>query len=1033
MSSIQRAILTIAFAFLTSSVSSAGDPAANLGFRVPKGFEVTLYADDALATDIHAMTIDARGRVVVASKGYIKILHENAKGTAGKATLFADFPKSGAHGMVFDGNDLICVGDNGVRRLYDTEGVGKCDKVSPVWFATKNDGDHAANGIHRGPDGWYYLVAGNDAGITMDHANGPASPVKAPNAGAIVRFSPDGKTREVIAHGFRNPYDLAFGHLGNLFTVDADGERVHQMPYYAPTRVFDVAQGMHHGWLLPGWVRGWSRPPVWPDSTPRMVEIGRGSPTGVAVYRHRNFPERYRNGVFSLCWTFGRVYFFPTTPSGSTFDSKKEIFMETTGDVGFAPTAMTVGRNGELFIAIGGRGTRGSVFRVRYVALPPIPYVDPLQKVLAADQPLSSWSRAAWVPLAKELGKEAFVKAAVDVNRDMDERIRAIEVLTELFGGVPVDVAAKVTHGNAPPDLVARAIWSVSRTNTGAEARIFMCEMTRVQNPRVARAAWEALLALPDALDPREVNPHWNAGLTSGDRRVRAATILAAKGAGRASFVNAYANPRRVFPSEQLASLWVAPPAADVQFAFCRGFILDKKLDPWLRLEAVRLLQIALGDVNTDDGPEKAFVGYVARHPDKLAPAARRQAARELAEAFPTGDAPLDMELARLLGMLSEDAPGLLDRIADRWTVKSRPEDDIHYLLALSRLPGKRSPIVTQQTAAALNGIQVKLAARGVAPSDQVPGILEALLERLMSHDPALPAALVANADFGRPGHAIYANHLPLKEKQAAARKLVAGIAKLDEDAARAAWSPDLVRVVSALPDAEALPVLREKFTDPRLSDTITLVLAAKNLPEDRGRWIDALSSPQPGVVEASASALLSLPKEKPEPAEIGKVVRALRRLDGQKVDAKIPQTLLALWNAGPESASPWTRPRPASPTAGSNGTRRRTRKRPHPCQDWRVPTSRPGRNVSTRSTGTPAMPRRAKSSSRKRAVSAATAKRGDSAPTSQASPSAFRATISSPPSSILARTSSPPTRRPHSSPSPAKPTTAWSSIPRPT
>src|SRR5205085_8829083 len=97
-------------------------------------------------------------------------------------------------------------------------------------------------------------VCGNDAGITAAHAKGPGSPVKQPSSGAIIRIAPDGKRSEVVAHGFRNPYDLAFNHLGQLFTVDSDGERVHQMAYYAPTRLFDVALGMHHGWVLPGYL-----------------------------------------------------------------------------------------------------------------------------------------------------------------------------------------------------------------------------------------------------------------------------------------------------------------------------------------------------------------------------------------------------------------------------------------------------------------------------------------------------------------------------------------------------------------------------------------------------------------------------------------------------------------------------------------------------------------------------------------------------------------------------------------------------------
>ena len=380
------------------TLAASAQEAGGLGFQVPPGFEVSLYADDALATDIFSLTIDSRGRVIVAGKGYVKILHDTkGTGKADRATTFADVPKSGAHGMVFDGDDLICVGDSGVRRLSDSDGAGRCDHVSAPWIAVRNDNEHAANGIVKGPDGWYYLVCGNDAGIGAQHAAASGSPVKQPNSGAIVRISPDGKHSQIVAHGFRNPYDLAFNHLGQLFTVDSDGERIHHMPYYAPTRLFDVAQGMHHGWVLPGWGRAWSRPACWPDCVERLVEIGRGSPTGAVVYRHHAFPKKYRNGVFSLCWTFGRLYFFPLTPRGSTYESRMEVFMKTTGDVGFAPTDMAVGPDGDLFIAIGGRGTRGKVPRARYTGPrePDAVPSDPLRSVLAADEPLSSWSRKA--------------------------------------------------------------------------------------------------------------------------------------------------------------------------------------------------------------------------------------------------------------------------------------------------------------------------------------------------------------------------------------------------------------------------------------------------------------------------------------------------------------------------------------------------------------------------------------------------------------------------------------------------------------
>jgi putative heme-binding domain-containing protein len=441
--------------------------------------------------------------------------------------------------------------------------------------------------------------------------------------------------------------------------------------------------------------------------------------------------------------------------------------------------------------------------------------------------------------------------------------------------------------------------------------------------------------------------PKWDEGLYSKDRRVRALAIQAAKTSANAGFDRwhdaASRLERGLDAHHRLAGLWCLATPPEMQLGICARTIRDTNITPALRMEAVRLLQITFGDVDTDQGPQKAFLGYVARSPD-IASLRLDLGGVGLAKSFPTGDAALDMELARLLAMLEADVPGLLDKIAATWTPKSRAQDDIHYLMVASRLPGKRSGAATKQIAYALNAIHAKLAAAGNPPSDQVPEILEAMFQRLSSLDPALAAALVADAGFGLPGHAMYAKHLPNAEQQAATRKLLATISKLDEDAAHAAWTPELVQLISDLPEAEALPILREQFADPRLADPIALALAAKRLPADRGRFIGALASTQPTVVEASATALVALPKGKAEPAEIGKAVRALRRLDGQKIDAKVPQALTALLEAWTgekmprEAWLPWftkTYPKAAASLPGLASTDFATWKKRLDTIDW--------------------------------------------------------------------------------------------------
>jgi|GEM_PF-2899883 len=180
------------------------------GLEAPPGFRVSLYAGDELAHDIYSMTIDAAGHVVVSGPGYVKVLlDEDGDGRADGARLFSALPASGAHGMYFDGPDLICTGDNTVLRLRDQDGDGVADGLPEIWAALRHT-EHGANGLVRGPDGNFWLICGNDAGVSERQAATPSSPIKHPRCGAVVRFSPTGKPLDVYADGFRNPYDLDF-------------------------------------------------------------------------------------------------------------------------------------------------------------------------------------------------------------------------------------------------------------------------------------------------------------------------------------------------------------------------------------------------------------------------------------------------------------------------------------------------------------------------------------------------------------------------------------------------------------------------------------------------------------------------------------------------------------------------------------------------------------------------------------------------------------------------------------------------------
>ena len=481
---MRPAWLVIILVLLTSSRADEPD------LRLADGFTISLYSDADLANDIQAMTLDAHGRVVVTGPGYVKTLHDDdGDGHADRATTFATVG-TGGMGLCFDGNDLLYMGDGWLSRYRDANGDGVADgppeRIAPFAY-----GEHGGHAIRKGPDGWWYVIGGNDAKIDTRHINLPLSPIKTPQCGAIVRFSPDFQHREVIAHGFRNPYDFDFDKDGNIFTYDSDCERDELLPWGTPTRIFQVQIGAHHGWRLTGYQRSHAIPDDMPDVVPALRPIGRGSPTGVVNYRHHAFPKHYHNGLFALDWTFGKVFFLPLG-EGLT---EAEVFLEPKGNGGFAPVDAVVAPDGALLIAIGGRKSRGAVYRIVSThASKDDNQSSGRDLVLSMPMPLEAHSRKIWEKLAKELGRKPFERALVDVSEA--QRVRAIEILMECFGGLPGhDQLVTETANDPAPSVRARLAWSLGRVSLGDPHGVTLHNLAIDPEPSVRLAALNALEA----------------------------------------------------------------------------------------------------------------------------------------------------------------------------------------------------------------------------------------------------------------------------------------------------------------------------------------------------------------------------------------------------------------------------------------------------------------------------------------------------------------------------------------------------------
>jgi putative membrane-bound dehydrogenase-like protein len=847
-------LMPLSFAvLLTISVRAwSADLSSPLGIKAPEGFEVSLFAGDELAHDIYSMTIDSHGRIVVAGAGYVKILHDDDKdGKADRATLFSSKPASGAHGMVFVGDDLICTGDNSLMKLRDKDGDGVADGEPEIWAKLKHS-EHGANGVVQGPDGWIYVACGNDAGVSASHATLPTSPVKKPEAGAILRFSPDGKNSEIFAHGFRNIYDLDFNAFGQLFTVDSDGERDHHLPWYAPTRLFDVAEGMHHGWVLQGHQRSWNRPAYFPDVAPRLCEIGRGSPTGVVVYRHTQFPEVYRGSVFSCCWTLGKVYQFNLPLNFCRLPHVPRDFLKTTGETGFAPVDLAVGPSGDLFVAVGGRGTRGSVFRIAWTkpAEPPDTQGDHLLTVLRAQQPQAAWSRQVWLAAANRVGREALVGAALDQKRPRAERLQAIEAVTEVFGALTTEEAAPILKNQVDEIVARRSLWSLAQSPHHVEVATLLGRIS--QNDA---SYWNLVSRLvagqDDDATKKLANLNWNWSDSDYGRENSVALHAHLRA------LAAFRKERARSPVDELWRLHYRGELTTEHFSQAAELFLLAAL-PVQRLEDIRLMQLSLGDINTREMMADVYAGYATNAGPENLQAIRQQWGQKLAGQFPSFDRKVNLELARLLAMLEVEDEALVDRLTD-WFVSSGEtgtEGQLHMLIVLSRLPGSRSDAATLRTAKGL----LTCFPRGATISRNWPVRVSEVTAELFRRDPKLPTEIVDDIEFGYPWQTLIVNRLPKELKAAGIRArmdLIGDENEMDDPIYR--WSEELITEFAELPEEESFEKLRGAWTNIALRGAIVRGLAKVPKFEDREKFLEALSSVQPIVVASAAEALTKL------------------------------------------------------------------------------------------------------------------------------------------------------------------------------
>lgn len=899
-------LLVICAACWPNPVARAGNAAEETGIRVPEGFHVELYADDELAHDIHSMTIDSQGRVVVSGPGYVRILIDSDNdGKADSFKQFVDKPATGSQGMFWLGRSLVCSGDDGLQIFRDDDRNDVADGPPEVFLRIAAGGEHHVHSIQKGPDGWWYIIAGNFAGVTSTYATLPTSPIRQPVNGTLIRLKPDLSGGEIVADGYRNAYDFTITPFGEFITYDSDDERDISLPWYLPTRVFHMVPMSDAGWVS----TGWKRPETYPDMPPVYGAFGRGSPTGVVCYQHTKFPPRFHNAVFVLDWTLGRIMVLPLILQEGAWKSTPEDFAAGQNQFGFAPTDIEVAPDGNLFVSVGGRGTRGSVFRIVWDG-PAEPGSGeptgageaggasnataeaPINQVLKAHQPLTSWSRATWVPIARKLGAEPFRTAALDEVRKVTERVRAIEILVEIFDGLDSPTAGKLSVAGST--LVrARTAWAVGRTRPESPDPAILRKLLSDRDPFVRRSAIEALTSGTEAAPWSDYAPLLAESLNSDSRDVRRAAALLMNRIPPA----VQKEIQRLAGTQPRSQIWslmgslLRSGRVDMEAARLAATVVAAKQQPIeLRREAIRVLQLALGDVGPSDTHPPMFDSYASTQPLTAHDLELNPIRTELASVFPSGDTELDHELIRVFAMTTPLNRELLTAILVGITDTSLPADDIHRLAALSQFELDRTADDTKAVAKALVNIDLKIKRLGLKQDTNWDDRMGELYTALCRVDPALPTFLAEQPGLGLPGHTIYLSQVP----QPSIPKVIdAFVATIQADADYA-WSNEVVFLLGESPKPEHQQLLRDQLENLSVRSAVLMVLAEKPSKDDRAVYLSGLDSPQINAVDACVTALKELPRSN-DPVEQYALLAAARRLVNDTREFQVREMIIRI------------------------------------------------------------------------------------------------------------------------------------------
>jgi putative membrane-bound dehydrogenase-like protein len=348
---------------------------------VPEGLEIKLWAESPMLYNPTNMDVDARGRIWVTEAveyrdfnnkpetrfnyknqgDRIVILEDTDQdGKADKSTVFVqDMDLKAPLGIAVIGNKIFVSASPNVIVYTDENHDDKPDKKEVFLTGFGGfDHDHSLHSFLATPYGKFIFNVGNAGPHVVQDKTGwtlrsgslyaGGTPYNKNNegnqksddgrvwvGGLALEVAPDASQLKVMAHNFRNSYEVAMDSYGNMWQNDNDDQVI-------ACRTSWLMEGSNAGYFSKDGTRYWQGDrrldqdiftAHWHQEDPGVLKVGdktgAGSPTGVTVYEGDALGEKYRGMLLSCEAGRNLVFGYKTSPKGAGFEMKRFDFLSS--------------------------------------------------------------------------------------------------------------------------------------------------------------------------------------------------------------------------------------------------------------------------------------------------------------------------------------------------------------------------------------------------------------------------------------------------------------------------------------------------------------------------------------------------------------------------------------------------------------------------------------------------------------------------------------------------------------------------------